>query len=957
MRTVSTIAVCRSLENRAAFASGALRAATVTALACLCCGAFAISARADGAVRAVGGSLPHVVRNGDALRVREHPANAPLHVSVALAVREKPELDAAIAAASTPGGPGYGKYLSSAEYMARFAPTDAQVSAVKSWLRSERLQVTGSSKDNLLVDAEGSTATLEHTFGVAIEDYRVGGREFFSSDRAPSAPADLPVAAVTGLSDYYEPVADNHCYAGKCGFGEVELLTRYGITEEAQGQTIAFTLWGKSVPESTYEEYAKSDPNTPALGIGPGANQIEFEGEPSTENETTEVALDTEAAHVLARGAHLEYFLAKNQEYVLSQLDEAVNSQATVISNSWEYEEEGKCEGFAYEGIEEILEEGAALGKTIFFSTGDHGAAHGCTYPSSSAYAVAVGGTGDVDTEYDTINSEFAIDNGGNCNNAVPRPSWQTGVGTPDVYPKGSCTGRVTPDVSALSCGSDEERVNDECFLESDEGSWFGEGGTSLAAPIWAAVAAVWNYEDAQGGRPGIGFLDPLLYSLANDPTTYGKDFHDITEGSNGFAATGGWDEATGWGTPQWFRLARNHATLTYTGERESLPGRTVRLQAQLTDEGSSQPLPGRAVRFTVGPDSCEASTNSSGSATCNVQFSGSPGAYTVHASVAATAAYYEASASSAFTFTAVPPDPHTIGGTTLSDIRLDGEAGTSFTVGPGRELTLDAKWSDENKGCPGCIDFVTLAFAGQPAAGCVEPGRYDGEHGEAEVDLGPAPRKPGTYDIAANFEEVYSCGEFWNAAGSSSYPVLAEVTVPQPPHWYGEGVRLQEGVAETVKSKGSLTLSLSGSRSLSCAATGVETLENPAGGEPGTDKMTELALSGCKEASKGTVCAKSEKPKVAVGGLPWSSELVGGAPIRDELSNVELTITCTKAGNSKEIDVLKGSLTPEMGPSALEFGAGSGELDETLGGTASISGTDRLTGPHKDKTITAAAP
>ena len=73
-------------------------------------------------------------------------------------------------------------------------------------------------------------------------------------------------------------------------------------------------------------------------------------------------------------------------------------------------------------------------------------------------------------------------------------------------------------------------------------------GGTSLAAPAWAALIAI-----ADQGRVAVGgtTLDgatqtlPALYSL---PST---DFHDITTGSNGtFSAGPGYDYATGLGTP-----------------------------------------------------------------------------------------------------------------------------------------------------------------------------------------------------------------------------------------------------------------------------------------------------------------------------------------------------------------------------------------------------------------------
>ena len=72
-------------------------------------------------------------------------------------------------------------------------------------------------------------------------------------------------------------------------------------------------------------------------------------------------------------------------------------------------------------------------------------------------------------------------------------------------------------------------------------------GGTSLAAPSWAALIAI-----ADQGRVAMGgtTLDgpsqtlPALYSL---PST---DFHDITAGNNGYYAAPGYDYVTGLGTP-----------------------------------------------------------------------------------------------------------------------------------------------------------------------------------------------------------------------------------------------------------------------------------------------------------------------------------------------------------------------------------------------------------------------
>ena len=82
-----------------------------------------------------------------------------------------------------------------------------------------------------------------------------------------------------------------------------------------------------------------------------------------------------------------------------------------------------------------------------------------------------------------------------------------------------------------------------------------GGGGTSVAAPLWAAVIALAN-QDA--GR-NLGFIDPALYRIGRS-THYRQAFHDVTMGTStaklptltitGYAAAPGWDPVTGWGSP-----------------------------------------------------------------------------------------------------------------------------------------------------------------------------------------------------------------------------------------------------------------------------------------------------------------------------------------------------------------------------------------------------------------------
>jgi hypothetical protein len=118
-----------------------------------------------------------------------------------------------------------------------------------------------------------------------------------------------------------------------------------------------------------------------------------------------------------------------------------------------------------------------------------------------------------------------------------------------------------------------------------------------------------------------------------------------------------------------------------------------------------------------------------------------------------------------------------------LSQIELNGVLATELTVAPGQDVKIKANWADSHAGCQGCIDQTAVAFAGNPVAGCIQNTMFSDipRSGTGEVDLGPAPKAPGTYNVAALFEEAFHCGEFWNASASTGYQVIARVTVPLP--------------------------------------------------------------------------------------------------------------------------------------------------------------------------------
>jgi Pro-kumamolisin, activation domain len=606
---------------------------------------------AQPAPKAIGRDTPSPVARGQASLLGQHDPNSVLTINVGLAVRHSDQLHELIQTASTPGTPSYGRYLTNAQYMANYAPTRGEVKAVKAWLASRGLDVTGVSPDNLLVHVRARTVDAERAFGVTINDYSVGRRKFHANDRNPSVPADLSVHWVSGLSSYdlFKPATTCTPKPVKCGYDGGDFRAAYNISGDGKGQTLGFTLWGRELPQSDFTGYAEGTGN-PAITVGGagdnGLNYIQVDGATTEKDTDNEVALDTEIAHGVAPGIHETYWLGHdNSNSTLEDvLNDAANSTISVISNSWGSQSSG-CP--VDSNMETSLEHGAATGKTFYFSTGDEGASAGCQYPAVSQYVVAVGGTSLQVGPGSVWASEEAIENGGGCSNSESRPSWQTGIGSPKVYPSSACTGRAEPDVSADSgIGT---------YLYFDGAATCCTGGTSLSTPIWSALSVIWNKHNAATGRPVIGFSAPLIYSLANDSTTYANDFHDIISGSNGFAAATGWDEATGWGSPNFNNLSNNQADIVYTGPTSASHGDTITLSASLYDHGTTNGLGGRTIAFAAAGESCNGTTDSSGKASCSVTVADAPGHYSVIAAFAGDAGYEAASTTNPFTVLHIP--------------------------------------------------------------------------------------------------------------------------------------------------------------------------------------------------------------------------------------------------------------------------------------------------------------
>jgi len=146
------------------------------------------------------------------------------------------------------------------------------------------------------------------------------------------------------------------------------------------------------------------------------------------------------------------------------------------------------------------------------------------------------------------VTPEYAT--GGGASLAYPIPTWQQGISM--AANQGSTTMRNSPDVAMVANNITVFWGNDALGMSFP----LPEGGTSLATPLWAGLAALANQQAAANGQPPVGFANPALYAIAKS-SNYQAGFNDITTGSNTnsaspskYEAVAGYDLCTGLGTP-----------------------------------------------------------------------------------------------------------------------------------------------------------------------------------------------------------------------------------------------------------------------------------------------------------------------------------------------------------------------------------------------------------------------
>jgi len=363
--------------------------------------------------------------------------------------------EAAARAVSDPQSSSYGHYLTPQQFRQRFAPSQAQVGAVQSWLRSQGFTIDYTPQNNHYVAAEGTVAQANTAFGTTLRLYKVRGKTLRSPDGDVSVPSSLGsiVTGVLGLDEsdtFVRPDTPSSSkappspgfrnapplsafwaeqvspYAYPAGFNDVsdpptapwavrgntsaQIKGAYGISSQydGSGQTVAIidayasptilqdaNQWSinRGLPTMSGSQFTQV--------IAPGTLHRPQNKKQDPQGWYGEETLDVEAVHGMAPGANIVYVGAPNN---YQDLDAAMNHVvdrrlAQIVTNSYGWDTTELLPRGFVKPVEDTLVQAAAEGIGVYFSSGDNGdesSTYGfptTDFPASSPWVTAVGGT------------------------------------------------------------------------------------------------------------------------------------------------------------------------------------------------------------------------------------------------------------------------------------------------------------------------------------------------------------------------------------------------------------------------------------------------------------------------------------------------------------------------------------------------------------------------------------
>lgn len=145
---------------------------------------------------------PGVVSKAKARLVSHLDPTLKMRVRFVLTPPNQDELARFLKDVQDPRSPSFHRFLTLAEWKARYAPSDADVDAVINWAESNGLTLTYRFDTNLAVVMDADVRTVEKVLGLTMNRYEFDGKKFYSNDRDPTVPlgAAHVVQDVLGLN-------------------------------------------------------------------------------------------------------------------------------------------------------------------------------------------------------------------------------------------------------------------------------------------------------------------------------------------------------------------------------------------------------------------------------------------------------------------------------------------------------------------------------------------------------------------------------------------------------------------------------------------------------------------------------------------------------------------------------------------------------------------------------------
>lgn len=527
-----------------------------------------------------------------------------IDVDVALNVRHPAELQAVLAGVYDRRSALFHHFLARGEFARRFGATSGELAAIEVWLRSIGLSPTGVAANRLTVHATGTVGVAASGLHTSFAAVKLGrGQLDFVNRTAPSVPAAVAgyVQGIIGLddlpsvhNDLVRPAARHavgratHVSHGPIACSALATAASYQGTFTAGGLASYYAMsplytlgddgQGVRVAIAEFEPDLRSDVTwyEQCYKASNVVNYVHIDGGSGPPGPGSgESALDIEDVIGLAPKATIDVYQTPNTDAGADDMyAKMVSSDVDkVISTSW-----GSCEPHTDTPV--ILSEGTTFaqanvqGQVVFAAAGDSGSTDcfgdmvnsnqstlDVDDPGSQPYVLSVGGTSAAPHAEVVWNSGGSA-GGGGISNTHCMPAYQDNLSVPDLINADSvpdttmCPSgywRQVPDVTAMA----DPGTGYTIYLA---GGLTSIGGTSGAAPLWAAAAAlVVASPYCSFDHATVGVSPQSLYAFAATPM-YGRGLRDVTSGNNADSSSGylgslypallGYDEASGLGSP-----------------------------------------------------------------------------------------------------------------------------------------------------------------------------------------------------------------------------------------------------------------------------------------------------------------------------------------------------------------------------------------------------------------------